>query len=169
MVAAAVSTLGGHGGIAVNPGRSQAVGFEQLQAEVDVLPAEVLQVAVDQARHGDEVGDAVFTVNDTQKQGGSLFLHKGKVMAGELKVGQLCNAKVSAVERKATELNHSATHLLHAALRQILGEHVAQKGSLVNPERLRFDFSHFTKVDDAQLAEVAAVHSQSARPAANCN
>jgi alanyl-tRNA synthetase len=98
------------------------------------------------------VGDAVFAVADTQKQGGTLFLHKGKVLAGELKVGQLCNAKVSAEQRKATELNHSATHLLHAALRQTLGDHVAQKGSLVNPERLRFDFSHFEPVTPEQIA-----------------
>jgi len=97
-------------------------------------------------------GDAVFAVADTQKQGGVLFLHKGKVVSGELKVGQTCNAKVSAEERKATELNHSATHLLHAALRQVLGEHVTQKGSLVNPERLRFDFSHFEPVTPEQIS-----------------
>jgi len=99
-----------------------------------------------------KAGDAVFAVSDTQKQGGSLFLHKGKVVTGELSVGQLCDAQVSAEQRNATELNHSATHLLHAALRQILGEHVTQKGSLVNPERLRFDFSHFEPVTPEQIA-----------------
>ncbi|WP_198328554.1 alanine--tRNA ligase [Methylovulum psychrotolerans] len=98
------------------------------------------------------VGDAVFAVADTQKQGGTLFLHKGKVVSGTLTVGQLCAAKVSAEQRQATELNHSATHLLHAALRQTLGDHVAQKGSLVNPERLRFDFSHFEPVTPEQIA-----------------
>ncbi|MDP2902137.1 MAG: alanine--tRNA ligase [Methylovulum sp.] len=97
-------------------------------------------------------GDAVFAVNDTQKQGGTLFLHKGKVLSGELATGQLCDAKVSADDRKATELNHTATHLLHAALRQLLGEHVTQKGSLVNTERLRFDFSHFEPVTPEQIA-----------------
>ena len=96
-------------------------------------------------------GDAVFAVSDTQKQGGVLFLHKGKVVSGTLTTGQLCVAKVSAEQRKATELNHSATHLLHAALRRILGDHVAQKGSLVNPERLRFDFSHFEPVTPEQI------------------
>jgi len=99
-------------------------------------------------------GDAVFAVHDTQKQGGVLFLHKGKVVSGELTVGLALNAQVGADQRNATELNHSATHLLHAALRQILGDHVAQKGSLVNPERLRFDFSHFEPVTPAQISEL---------------
>jgi alanyl-tRNA synthetase len=106
------------------------------------------------AESGGQIGDcgqivaagAVFEVTDTQKQGGNLFLHKGKLISGTLTNGQLCDAKVSAADRKATELNHSATHLLHAALRQVLGDHVNQKGSLVNAERLRFDFSHFEPV-----------------------
>ncbi|TAL49118.1 MAG: alanine--tRNA ligase, partial [Methylovulum sp.] len=96
-------------------------------------------------------GDAVFAVVDTQKQGGTLFLHKGKLISGALTTGQLCTARVSAEDRKATELNHSATHLLHAALRRILGDHVAQKGSLVNTERLRFDFSHFEPLTPGQI------------------
>ncbi len=108
---------------------------------------------------GGQVGDngqiiasgAVFEVTDTQKQGGTLFLHTGKVLSGTLNVDQLCHAKVNAEARTATELNHSATHLLHAALRGVLGEHVAQKGSLVNPERLRFDFSHFEPVTPEQI------------------
>ncbi len=103
------------------------------------------------AESGGQVGDtgkilangAVFEVADTQKQGGNLYLHKGKLLAGTLTKGHVCDARVNEVERRATELNHSATHLLHAALRQILGDHVTQKGSLVNAERLRFDFSHF--------------------------
>jgi alanyl-tRNA synthetase len=111
------------------------------------------------AESGGQVGDcgkitangAVFAVNDTQKQGGTLFLHKGKLLSGSLSVGAVCDAKVSAEDRKATELNHSATHLLHAALRQTLGDHVAQKGSLVNPERLRFDFSHFQPVTPEEI------------------
>ena len=111
------------------------------------------------AESGGQVGDcgrivaagAVFEVMDTQKQGGNLFLHKGKLLSGTLSTGQLCDATVSAAERKATELNHSATHLLHAALRQTLGDHVTQKGSLVNAERLRFDFSHFEPVTPDQI------------------
>jgi len=112
------------------------------------------------AESGGQVGDsgqivvagAVFEVSDTQKQGGTLFLHKGKLVSGALSTGQTALTTVNATARKATELNHSATHILHAALRQTLGDHVTQKGSLVNPERLRFDFSHFEPVTDEQIA-----------------
>jgi alanyl-tRNA synthetase len=112
------------------------------------------------AESGGQVGDsgqivvagAVFEVSDTQKQGGTLFLHKGKLISGALSTGQTALTTVNATARKATELNHSATHILHAALRQTLGDHVTQKGSLVNPERLRFDFSHFEPVTDEQIA-----------------
>jgi len=112
------------------------------------------------AESGGQVGDsgqivvagAVFEVSDTQKQGGTLFLHKGKLVSGALSTGQTALTTVNATVRKATELNHSATHILHAALRQTLGDHVTQKGSLVNPERLRFDFSHFEPVTDEQIA-----------------
>lgn len=111
------------------------------------------------AESGGQVGDsgtisaegATFEVIDTQKQAGSLFLHQGKVSAGALHVAQNVRAAVDMAKRKATELNHSATHLLHAALRQTLGEHVAQKGSLVNSERLRFDFSHFEPLTADEL------------------
>ena len=123
------------------------------------------------AESGGQVGDsgkivadgAVFEVTDTQKQGGNLFLHKGKLISGTLTKGQLCDAKVSAADRKATELNHSATHLLHAALRQVLGDHVAQKGSLVNPERLRFDFSHFEPVTADEISKVERMVNEQIR------
>lgn len=123
------------------------------------------------AESGGQVGDcgkieangAVFEVADTQKQGGNLFLHKGKLLVGTLTKGQLCDARVSAADRKATELNHSATHLLHAALRQLLGDHVAQKGSLVNPERLRFDFSHFEPVTAAEISAVERLVNEQIR------
>jgi alanyl-tRNA synthetase len=112
------------------------------------------------AESGGQVGDsgqivvagAVFEVSDTQKQGGTLFLHEGKLVSGALSTGQTALTTVNATARKATELNHSATHILHAALRQTLGDHVTQKGSLVNTERLRFDFSHFEPVTDEQIA-----------------
>jgi alanyl-tRNA synthetase len=114
------------------------------------------------AESGGQVGDrgairagaARFDVADTRKQGGDIILHLGRLAEGGLAVGAAASAEVDAARRQATALNHSATHLLHAALRQVLGEHVAQKGSLVNPERLRFDFSHFEPVSAGQLREI---------------
>ncbi|MGS0679703.1 alanine--tRNA ligase [Shewanella sp. 125m-7] len=93
------------------------------------------------------------TVTDTQKYGQAIG-HISRVTTGEIKVGQLVTANVDKKLRHRTELNHSVTHLLHAALRQVLGTHVSQKGSLVNPERLRFDFSHFEGVKAHELKEV---------------
>ena len=100
---------------------------------------------------GGQVGDqgvikgpkgALFRVTDTQKKLGDLFVHFGKVEKGSFKASDAVELDVDHARRSATRANHSATHLLHEALRQVLGTHVAQKGSLVSPERLRFDFSH---------------------------
>lgn len=123
------------------------------------------------AESGGQVGDsgriiangAIFEVVDTQKQGGNLFLHKGKLQLGTFTKGQSCIAEVNVTTRKATELNHSATHLLHAALRQVLGDHVTQKGSLVNPERLRFDFSHFEPITDYQIGVLECMVNEQIR------
>ncbi len=98
-----------------------------------------------------ENGSASFAVRDTQKQRGDLHAHVGQVTRGTLRVGDQLEAKIDCERRQATVLNHSATHLLHAALRQVLGEHVTQKGSLVAPDRLRFDFSHFEPLTREQL------------------
>jgi alanyl-tRNA synthetase len=114
------------------------------------------------AESGGQVGDrgelraggARFEVADTRKQGNDVILHVGRMSAGTMEVGTLCEALVDEDRRAATALNHSATHLLHAALRRVLGDHVAQKGSLVNPERLRFDFSHFEPMTAEQIREV---------------
>ncbi|WP_439859109.1 alanine--tRNA ligase [Pseudomonas sp. MBLB4136] len=110
------------------------------------------------AESGGQVGDcgflaavdARFDVRDTTKAGGA-FLHHGIIGSGTLRVGSKVTAQVDATVRQATALNHSATHLLHSALRLVLGEHVQQKGSLVDSQRLRFDFSHFEAVTPAQL------------------
>lgn len=95
-------------------------------------------------------GDARFDVSDTTKTGGA-FLHHGIQVSGSLKVGTIVSTEVAAQVRQATSLNHSATHLLHAALRQVLGDHVQQKGSLVDSQRLRFDFSHFEAIKPEQI------------------
>ena len=108
-------------------------------------------------------GEAVFEVADTQKQGGDVFLHIGTCKSGQMRVGAECRAEVDAAARKATSLNHSATHLLHAALRRILGEHVAQKGSLVDPQRLRFDFSHFEPIQPQQLEAIERLVNEQIR------
>ena len=112
------------------------------------------------AESGGQVGDrgiirsgpaSVFKVIDTRKYGDGVFAHIGQVMEGEFRQEDKVEALVDEQRRSATILNHSATHLMHAALRQILGEHVQQKGSLVDPQRLRFDFSHFEPVTAEQL------------------
>ena len=121
----------------------------------------VLDVTPFYAESGGQVGDkgqlvasgVEFTVNDTQKYGQATG-HQGVLATGSLSVGQVVEAKVDKKLRHRTQLNHSVTHLLHAALRQVLGTHVSQKGSLVDPERLRFDFSHFEGVKAAELKEV---------------
>ena len=114
------------------------------------------------AESGGQVGDQgllknganEFKVADTQKRGGGAHAHMGSITKGELKVGDTMEAQVDTVLRAATVLNHSATHLLHAALRQVLGTHVTQKGSLVAPDRLRFDFSHYQAVTPEELARI---------------
>jgi alanyl-tRNA synthetase len=96
---------------------------------------------------------ANFVVEDTQKRGAA-HSHIGRVTEGSIRVGDRLDAHVDGARRRATALNHSATHLLHAALRKVLGTHVQQKGSLVAPDRLRFDFSHFEPITSAELREI---------------
>ena len=135
-------------------------------AKVERLRAgEEGQVVLDRtpfyAEAGGQVGDqgvltalgVRFEVRDTQKVGNA-HAHIGKLVQGELKVGDTVTAQVNAELRRATMLNHTATHLVHAALRKVLGTHVTQKGSLVAPDRLRFDFSHHQAVTPAELKEI---------------
>jgi len=104
------------------------------------------------------VGDCTFHVADTRKQGGGdIFGHIGCVKGGPLHLGDTVSAQVDEKNRQATAIHHSATHLLHAALQQVLGDHVAQKGSLVDGLRLRFDFSHFEPVSREQLQTIEAL------------
>jgi len=157
-------------------GDTKFLGYDTLTHSAEVVALLKEGAAVDQLLEGDEgvvvlaqtpfyaesggqvgdtgylsVGDNRFEVLDCQKQGNN-HLHIGRLLSGALSVGDQANADVDHSLRQATVLNHSATHLLHAALRKILGEHVTQKGSLVDSEKLRFDFSHFEAVTPAELA-----------------
>ncbi len=117
------------------------------------------------AESGGQVGDtgelrnatARFLVEDTIKVQAAVFGHHGRVVEGTIAVGDALSAKVDAEKRAKTVRNHSATHLMHKALREVLGEHVQQKGSLVNAERTRFDFAHNAPLTDAQIAKVEAI------------
>jgi alanyl-tRNA synthetase len=160
------------------PGRTEFSGYDHLAGSgkitalifdgvvVDVMRAgQEGQVVLDHtpfyAESGGQVGDtgilatetARFTVRDTRKIGAS-FAHVGVLESGELRVGTQVHAEVDGSRRQSIALNHSATHLLHAALREVLGKHVLQKGSLVAPDRLRFDFAHTQPVSTHELRRV---------------
>jgi alanyl-tRNA synthetase len=161
------------------------VGYEELQANskvlalyVDGAPATVLNagqegvVVLDTtpfyAESGGQVGDqgllqtagAKFEVADTLKIKADVYGHHGALLEGSLKVGDAVQAQVNSDLRAATVRNHSATHLMHKALREVLGDHVQQKGSLVNAERTRFDFAHNAPINDEQILAIEAKVNQ---------
>jgi alanyl-tRNA synthetase len=138
---------------------SDGEGVNQLEAGEE--GAVVLASTPFYAESGGQIGDTgilvddgkLFRVDDTQKSG-EANVHFGTVEQGTLTVGDSIEAVVDEERRQAIRLNHTATHLMHAALRKVLGEHVSQKGSLVAPDRLRFDFSHYEPVTAEQLQEI---------------
>ncbi|WP_316185038.1 alanine--tRNA ligase [Bradyrhizobium sp. SZCCHNRI1003] len=142
-------------------------------AEVESLKAgETGAVVLNQtpfyAESGGQVGDlgvmrgdgVTFRVTDTQKKAGDLFVHLGTVEQGTLKLGTALQLDVDHGRRSAIRANHSATHILHEALRQVLGDHVAQRGSLVSPDRLRFDFVHPKPITSDELARVEDIANE---------
>jgi alanyl-tRNA synthetase len=160
-------------------GRTEFLGYDTLEARATVAalykdgaPAQELQagesgvVVLEKtpfyAESGGQVGDrgelagpaGTFTVEDTQKIQAEVFGHHGRQMTGRLRVGEEVGARVEASLRRQAMWNHSATHLMHAALRKVLGAHVQQKGSLVDAQRTRFDFSHPEPMTEAQIREV---------------
>ncbi len=176
-------------GIALD-GKTDFTGYERLEEQATIIglfhdgePVDSLEsgaegmVVLDKtpfyAESGGQVGDrgellmpgsdTRFEVTDTRKQGGAVFGHLGRMAAGTLKVGDSVLARVDEENRRRIALNHSATHLLHAALRRILGDHVQQKGSLVDAERLRFDFAHFEPVTQEQLRAIEQLVNEQIR------
>ena len=159
-------------------GSTQFCGYETLENDANILTlyaagepvdsatqdAEVV-VVLDKtafyAESGGQVGDSGYLQTDSGKieiidcrKSGDHHLHIGRVLSGEIKAGQQVTARVDSTVRQSTALNHSATHLMHAALQQVLGDHVVQKGSLVDSERLRFDFSHNEAVTPKQIRQI---------------
>ena len=166
-------------GIREKLGVTEFLGYETNQAEGVILSLFKGDKEVDQLNSGEEgmiivnqtpfygesggqVGDKgeiisgefKFDVLDVQKKLGDLFVHYGKVMSGSIKLNQNVEMKINVSRRENIRANHSATHLLHESLRRVLGEHVTQKGSLVEPERLRFDFSHMKPVSSEEINKI---------------
>ena len=164
-------------------GATEFLGYETESAEGEIValvrsgegvrdaaPGDEIAVVLNQtpfyAESGGQVADTGtienaaggrVLVSDVQKRADGLFAHYGKVEGGKVAVGDAVRLSVDRARRRMIRGNHSATHLLHAALRSVLGHHVAQKGSLVAPERLRFDFSHPKPMDDAEMLSVEAL------------
>ena len=173
-------TINAEDWIVLKDGTNKFVGYDSLEAQASVLKyrkvkakgKDIYQVVLDKtpfyAESGGQVGDqgvltiaqSPFAIIDTKKDN-DLIIHFIESIPDDLS-GEVI-AKVDVAKRKSTELHHSATHLLHAALRSVLGTHVAQKGSLVNEEHLRFDFSHFAKLTQDEMAQTEVLVNQKIR------
>ena len=158
---------------------TEFLGYEQARSPAEVIAILQNSASIDQLENGDQtivilertpfyaesggqVGDigvisigedTLFEVSDTQKQN-DVFLHIGHLRSGELSVGDKVEASIDEDHRCAVVLNHSATHLMHAALRKVLGDHVQQKGSLVDTDKLRFDFSHYQPLEPDEISRI---------------
>ncbi len=169
-------------------GPTEFLGYQTLESESEVQAMLKHDQLVDEAVEGEDVEivlnatpfypegggqvgdqgtlvgpDGRVHVRETTKVGGSVFLHKGTVMAGRVRKGEHVAASVNAAMRKDAARNHTATHLLHAALREVLGPHVKQFGSLVGPNRLRFDFSHFKPLGPREIEEIESLVNEQVR------
>ena len=161
----------------INP--TEFLGYEFDKAEGVIIKISKNGKFVDTANKGDEIeiitnqtpfygesggqvgdqgyifsSDCKIIVNDTQKKMGDLFVHYGKIEKGSISIGQHVNLEIDILKRNNSRANHSATHLLHESLRRTLGKHVTQKGSLVSPERLRFDFSHNKPIEKEEMSKI---------------
>jgi len=158
---------------------TEFLGYEQAQAPTKVIAILQNSASIDQLENGDQaiiilqrtpfyaesggqvadtgvisIGeDTLFEISDTQKQN-DVFLHIGHLRSGELSAGDKVEASIDEDHRRAVVLNHSATHLMHAALRRVLGDHVQQKGSLVDADKLRFDFSHYQALEPGEITRI---------------
>ena len=158
---------------------TEFLGYEFNKAEGVILKISKDDKFVESAKTGDEIevitnqtpfygesggqvgdqgviysSDCKINIKDTQKKMGDLYIHIGKVEKGSIKIGQSVNLEIDINKRNNSRANHSATHLLHESLRRTLGKHVTQKGSLVSPDRLRFDFSHNKPIDKDQMTKI---------------
>ena len=158
---------------------TEFLGYEFEKAEGIVLKISKNNQFVESAKNGDEIeiitnqtpfygesggqvgdqgliqtSDCKINIKDTQKKIGDLFIHIGKIEKGSIKVGESVNLSIDIKRRNNSKANHSATHLLHESLRKTLGKHVTQKGSLVSPERLRFDFSHNKPIEKDEMTKI---------------
>ena len=161
---------------------TEFLGYEFDKAEGIILKISKNNEFVNSAENGDEVeiitnqtpfygesggqvgdqgvifnNECKISIIDTQKKMGDLFVHSGKIEKGSIKIGQSINLEIDVEKRNNSKANHSATHLLHESLRRTLGKHVTQKGSLVSPERLRFDFSHNKPINKEEMSKINQV------------